>query len=669
MIKKIWNSNYIANTNPHKDKTYFIMSGILLALFLCFFIPLVNSYIFIADGWTQYNSELMKNGKVIYKDFFMYLPPIHGMINHLLSLISDNNLFIPRIFGLCERLLIIFFAYVILCKFFKPSIVVITLLSSAILSYSHPQDTIYHYMHDALLFQIVALFMFLKFLESTARKNLYLFTCGVFTGLSFLTKQVMIIYLIIWPVLLIISNIYSRKRQATSLFALIGGLIIPIFITAISLEYYDALAPALIQIFKSGEAKGPLLKILFGYFPSVFRLKHILFFIIIVETIILGLINKNEVEQIIDLPVIRKIRKKKLICYLLLISIILLMASIFLIKIKTLAIIAFIFTLIIIFYLISLVFNNENLTIFFLTAICLLGIICVWLMPFDILHSIYPRIHAPAEIIINVTFIILLFLSISGFFIILFKKQLFGINLWILIAWCFSYMLTHGFSVSYFEIHSALFPVGLVFCIILSINLPFFSLIKSIFISFSFFIYISVFLAKVDKPFVWWGWNEPPVHKYERVYLENNLKGFKVSARTNYILTKITNDIKNNISNEGTLYTFPYCPIFHILSGKFSSTFSPVHFFDVCPDFVVKEDFKLLQKNPPDMIVYEILTCDMSVNKKAEEEAWTLYEYLFRNGERAAARDIKELIENWVEDGTYVVVSQIENLSVLKRRM
>ncbi|MEG2639565.1 MAG: hypothetical protein RR992_08685, partial [Clostridiales bacterium] len=63
-----------------------------------------------------------------------------------------------------------------------------------------------------------------------------------------------------------------------------------------------------------------------------------------------------------------------------------------------------------------------------------------------------------------------------------------------------------------------------------------------------------------------------------------------------------------------------------------SDTYGKVHYFDVCPDDIAKSDAKILAKNPPDIIMWQIFY----------EYEWQIHEDFFRNGKTSGQRELEK---------------------------
>jgi hypothetical protein len=147
-------------------------------------------------------------------------------------------------------------------------------------------------------------------------------------------------------------------------------------------------------------------------------------------------------------------------------------------------------------------------------------------------------------------------------------------------------------------------------------------------------------------PYAWWGWFEPDIHTSK---VANNIPGisnFKLSPRTNVMYNKIYTDIMNNTTSSDQVFAFPHMQIFNVMTGRINTNFTPVTWFDVCPDQYAKSTAQWIDKVRPKIIIY------MHVSKTALE----VHEKLFRNGNPSGQREIIKVINKLVKSGEYIVI-------------
>ncbi|MDR1024784.1 MAG: hypothetical protein LBL56_03585 [Treponema sp.] len=638
-----------------KRETYWITIGLLLFIITALHLPIINRFFPIQEGWWQYYTMLMNSGKTMYRDFFVYMPPGFPVLVYILNFIGNNNFLFFRIYGLLERLLLIYCAYAILCKYFKPFHVFIALLSGVTLSISNFQDIIYSYYQSVLLLSILALYFFLHFyghIQSGDIKkgNKYICLTGMLSGFVFIFKYPNgIMFLTVFFVMLSVLCLKLKAaKYGRSLICLIAGFVIPLLICTVVLVCTGTLMSLLSQTFGSLSAKGSVLRVLFGFLPEALNIYAVLGFLFPGSLILASIVLKSKITNIISgvlltgsfLFVFNRFVRLALmptVVLLLLISL----------------------TAIVLFYLLGK--KKDMSVVIFLTVVCVVIIIINTLIPIGILQYINFNVSffTAKNLFHFIVFIFMLCLSIGNFVAIIIGRSFIPTPVWILSVWSVTQQYAHGFSGT-LEIHAGLLPIALCICVVLALDMLHSNLVKLGFCVLGLLCFSLVFIQKMAIPYYWWGWVESPVSRNEeyRVVDHEELAGFLLSRRTANMYEKICTLIEKNSPEGANLYSFPHVPIFNILTKRMSeSTFSHVHYFDVCPDNIAVQDAIRLRKNPPDMIVLN----------NFDESDWRFHEAYFRGNKRSGQRDIKELIEKWVEEGTYKVIGQFENIFVYKR--
>jgi hypothetical protein len=136
----------------------------------------------------------------------------------------------------------------------------------------------------------------------------------------------------------------------------------------------------------------------------------------------------------------------------------------------------------------------------------------------------------------------------------------------------------------------------------------------------------------------WWGWAEYG-HSESVTSIIPAFKGFKLSPETGQIYDKIYLDIINNTTPSDYVYTYPFITLFNYVTDRLQPTFSPVGYFDVCPDNIAIMDAEKLKSNPPKMIVY----------MKMPQSVYKIHEQIFRNGQPSGQRYLDAAITEIVD--------------------
>ncbi|NJK91017.1 MAG: hypothetical protein HC904_03785 [Blastochloris sp.] len=156
---------------------------------------------------------------------------------------------------------------------------------------------------------------------------------------------------------------------------------------------------------------------------------------------------------------------------------------------------------------------------------------------------------------------------------------------------------------------------------------------------------VLIFVSASEKhlyPFRWVGWADTTLGA-RSPSREPQLKGYVISRENIKIYETITGVIRKATVEGDKIYTFPCIPLFNYLTKCPQPTFAPVHYWDVCPDPVVRKDAEVLLLSPPRVLVeFEI-----------SEEHWKEHEKGFRAGKKSGQRIMAEAIQKLTSSGNY----------------
>jgi len=140
---------------------------------------------------------------------------------------------------------------------------------------------------------------------------------------------------------------------------------------------------------------------------------------------------------------------------------------------------------------------------------------------------------------------------------------------------------------------------------------------------------------RLDTPFRWGGWQEPNVRLAVESLPESELAGFRASPESAGFITRVTQEIEANSRPGDAVLAYPDIPIFYVLAHRLPATFAYIHYIDVAPDFVDHADAERILRDPPAVIVYW---------EQTEEEV-RAGEVTYRHGGRSGVRDMVAAID------------------------
>jgi hypothetical protein len=595
----------------YAERRTVIWACITVSLFVLTFILLWwNRYLAVTnDGWHFFHAQQLLNGKTPYKDFYLFIPPLHSLRLAGEIALFGNYLIVPQIFGLLERLILFVVLTVWLCRYFAPKYVTIGIITGSVAYLADTSETLSSLHHEAVFWPTLATFCLCSALNSAKHRLLWCFASGILAGLAFSGKQTSGIGITVAiPVFLFMAfNKEGWRAVAKVLVVFASGFLIPVGMIAIWLVSQGAFFSYIDQIFLRGpSSKGSLAKLLIRpiamTLEDVYMRRNAVMALLFVATVAFLIYRSRKSEAKTD-------SGSKLV----------------------------------------IVLTGAFLTLF-------AGVALSFYMapPFS---SYF--INAASQIPMYVAEIGMLALFIHYGW--LWIKGSLDSEQWQL--WAFSFttlavIVTLSFSWAIFV--SMLIP-ALPFLIAFALSrldkkMPLRFMQTAIVIACMGIVVVTAW-CKLSRPYNWAGWNEPAFHYATESSSLPELNGIRLSPVTKERVERITQLIRENSSPEESVFIHPHIPMFYVLAHRRPNTFAAIHFFDVSPDYIAQQDAQTILANPPSVIV------DFEFN----EEQLKDNENLFRSGQRSGQRDLIEAIHNITAD--YVLLETFElspNKNLLK---
>jgi hypothetical protein len=153
------------------------------------------------------------------------------------------------------------------------------------------------------------------------------------------------------------------------------------------------------------------------------------------------------------------------------------------------------------------------------------------------------------------------------------------------------------------------------------------------------FVAVILFTAiyqKVNTPFFWAGWCEPPPWSANVKSKLPQLEGFVLSKDTADFFDDVTDLIRKHSAPDERILVYPHLPIFYALSERRPATRSVQHWLDVCPDNVARADAERIRETPPAVIVA----------MEIPDEQMKSDERMFRGGQPGGQRAVWDAIQD-----------------------
>lgn len=564
----------------------------------------------LTEGWFSAYAHLINDGKVPYRDFYLYITPLYVWIISLVTNIFGPSIFVLRILGTIITCLISFFLFRILRAKFSPAPCFAGTVIGLMYYQSGNAYISYDFTQVLTLFSLISISCILdgeKILLKAAKKGAseqapeqkiqsLFFLSGIFSSCAFLIKQsngsFIACFIFLAFLYLLIKIKCNIRQKIKSLIAYIIGAISSILITLIYLYINSALEPFIQQIlFNAISAKGNLYHILsnwiYGLFTPVLRIQiyeifHLIAPLYILSLIISFLLKKNFSisNWMSKLEVLRE-------PFLLALFFSLFMGVIWLSWSDYLE-------------LRDLFFNYGRHLLNYLIP---LSVIWTLFQLFLIVSGpVIPKILA-----IEIRTAIVAIFVIGLFFGNGTSAGLSEISAFIAVAWIVAWLCNLGS-----------FPllgpwIALVVCTLLATTFSY---------------------SKFDNPYSWWGVSEKNARLSTETFSNPILKNIYVSPNTKSQLTGTI--LALNEGNKGSILAFPNIPIIYLLTDRWPDTKALIQWFDFLNDYDAINEAERIQRSPPQTIVYLELP----------EVAWSAHERLFRNGQPLGQRKILKFIAN-----------------------
>lgn len=142
--------------------------------------------------------------------------------------------------------------------------------------------------------------------------------------------------------------------------------------------------------------------------------------------------------------------------------------------------------------------------------------------------------------------------------------------------------------------------------------------------------------AKLEIPFAFGDWLEPPVEEATMASSLPELQGFRLPPSTVDFVDSTIRIIRENSTPEDTIFVYPEFGLFYGATERRTSTFSTSHNIDVVPDSFAREEAERLLRARPAVLIYG----------PQPEAYWRQQEAYWRDGNRSGQRDLIAAVES-----------------------
>jgi hypothetical protein len=524
---------------------YPLAACLLVAVFLSF---IFNRFLPAQDAWFAHYGELMRAGRLPYRDFYCFIQPLPLLIARGIVAVGGDYLIWFRLYGVAERLALTLVLYDMLRQCFSRYAAFVGTVVAVVMMTSSADDAFFSYLVTCILFSAAAMSALARGFR-TQRAACFRW-CGVFLALAFFSKQSSggLLGVALFGALLWCGGSFratwQRLVQVGAGFAIVGLAFAAILFAWGVTGFYVREV-----FFNAVGQKGGASTILTGFLP---RLNQTPFVVAVVTGAAL-LLTGGLAGWLRPWP-----------------------AS-----------------------------AHRRVLFFGTVAIFLLGFMLpvaasAVLIPWYSAHRIYISLRFVVPLTFYATLVLLIWL-VSHRRKLQRERASCNPGLLGLAAGSMAGLIASGMS---FEISAAALAPSLGLCLAYAFDfLAGLPAVRIVLVALSVFLVGNGATEKDLCSYWWWGWQDTSLHPPGHADLPQ-LAGFNLNPAEVTTYEDVVRLITDHTAPGDTVFSFPNIPLFNVLTGHLQPTFAPVHYLDVCPDAVQLRDAAFLRENPPRIIVW-----------------------------------------------------------------
>ena len=515
------------------------------------------------DGYFLLFGSKIAAGHTPYRDFFLYVPPLEPLLNALLYRAFGPALIAPRLMGVILRLLLVGVLYVWMRDFARPAVAMLAVTTGVVLASGNTTEILLLYNMDSVLWAVVAGWCLSRAISRNRRVLAWSLAAGVSVGLCLWTKQttgLVLLFALVGTLVFLRWRRQGESRWSSLWLGLVTGFGLPTAAMVTWLSVSQAMVPAIRDTLLLGpEMKGSLLQEIPRLITNPFRDPH---FALPSALGLLGAVTVAATTRMrVEKPPASTNRSRSL--WWSLSTLVALGAGVLLAWQCGVRFIGF-----------------ARLP---QRALAYMGAGLAVLFMLRLLRSAWARGLTRCETSLLLTTVVSL-----------------SVVLALSLSWGFNEPMT---------VPGGVFALALFLEWALGTRTFTPWLSKAAVIACCACLALATW-ARLVVPYNFAGWQEPSVLAARGGLDLEAMKGFRLSASTARAVEEATSAVQRWTRPDDGLFTFPAIPIFHLLTGRPSSMFASVQWFDVCPDRILLRDLRTLERNPPAAIVELVLNED-----------------------------------------------------------
>ena len=234
--------------------------ALLLALSLLFFLSYFNRFAGLRSGDGEFSGGVaMLAHRLPYRDYYTAGPPLNQIKSAMELAVFGKTLFVSRLMGVVERLLIALALYGWLRRLFSAQAAMLAALVTIVVSAGDRTDPMASYNHDAIFLTMLCGFVASVSLDAERLRRVVGFSmlAGVAAGLSILSKQTVglgaaVCVFVVAGIVGLRAN--GFRHTAWWCGGFVGGVVVPVVAVGGWLWRLGLLGECLTMMFVSGPA-------------------------------------------------------------------------------------------------------------------------------------------------------------------------------------------------------------------------------------------------------------------------------------------------------------------------------------------------------------------------------------------------------------------------------
>ena len=238
-------------------KEKWVCLGILWVLVTALCFTFIREDVPPQMGWWDYYAWQMNEGKQIYKDLFLFVPPGYVWLMASLYKLFGNHILWYQYVGIVPLCLSSTFVYLLLCRMVRPCFSMAAVLVGTVISMLYP--TFIALDHNPTLFCFILASIYLSVLGIEKKDTKFFVVSGGAFGFAILIKQSIPYLLAAIVIIMMIGallKIVKLKDLVSKGAAFLLGNMIVVSVGIMKLQYNGVLPLFYSQIFEAVKSKG-----------------------------------------------------------------------------------------------------------------------------------------------------------------------------------------------------------------------------------------------------------------------------------------------------------------------------------------------------------------------------------------------------------------------------